>query len=276
MAEPAASAPRPTASTAGADEPVINRVQADVGIVAALQLEIAPLLARCDRVKRYSGGDFTFRGGFLRDIRVATVESGAGRKRAERATHALIDAHAPQWLLSVGFAGALTPQLHVGDVVVANRIVPADAPVPADDAGLRIDIKMPADEAQGLYVGRLATATHIVQTVAEKRAIAERTGAIAVDLESLAVAEVCRERKVRFIAVRAISDDCSADLPSEVLTVLGGSGSIRAGAVVGALWKRPSSYKDLWRLRQHASLASERLSQFLTSMLKQMVEPKSW
>lgn len=257
-------------------EPEINKAQADVGLVSALRLELSPLFRRLDRVRKYSGGDFTFRGGFLRDIRIAAVESGAGRKRAERATHALLDAHQPQWMLSVGFAGALNDRLKIGDIVVADRIVPADAPAPADQAGLKIDIKMPADESRGLYVGRLATATHIVQTVAEKRGIAERTGALAVDMESLAVAEVCRARKARFIAVRAISDDCTADLPNEVLTVLGGTGSVRAGAIVGALWKRPSSYKDLWALRQNANAASDRLALFLISMLKQLVEPKGW
>ncbi len=257
-------------------EPEANRAQADVGIVAALKLELNPLASRLDRLKKYTGGDFTFRGGFLRDIRIATVESGAGRKRAERATHALLDAHQPEWLLSVGFAGALNDTLRVGDIVVANRIVPSQAPAGTEEAGLKINIKMPADEARGVYVGRLVTAPHIVQTIAEKRELATRTGAMAVDMESLAVAEVCRDRKVKFIAVRVISDDCSADLPSEVLSVLGGTGSIRAGAIVGALWKRPSSYQDLWRLRQNATRAGERLALFLSSMLRQMVEPKGW
>jgi adenosylhomocysteine nucleosidase len=268
--------PAKTGSAADSVEPEINRAKADVGIVTALKLELEPLLQKLDRVKRYSGGDFTFRGGFLRDIRIASVECGAGRNKAERATHALLDAHHPDWVLSIGYAGALTEQLEIGDVIVANRIVPADAPAPADKAGVKIDIKMPADEARGLYVGRIATAGHIVQTVAEKRRIAEQTGAIAVDMESLAVAETCRERKVRFIAVRAISDDCRSDLPNEVLSVLGGSGSIRAGAIVGALWKRPSCYKDLWQLRQNAHTAAERLSLFLVSMLRQLVEPKGW
>ncbi|MFV0442918.1 MAG: 5'-methylthioadenosine nucleosidase [Planctomycetaceae bacterium] len=258
------------------DEEVQNRAAADVGIVAALKLELDPFLQTCDRVKRYTGGDFTFRGGFLRDIRVATVECGAGGKKAARAAHALIDAHTPRWMLSIGFSGALTDRLQIGDIIVANRIVPADLTGPADEAGLKMDLKMASDEKKGVYVGRLATADHIVHTVAEKHAIAERTGALAVDMESLAVAEVCRERKVKFLAVRAISDDCSADLPSEVLSVLGGTGSIRAGAVVGALWNRPSSYKDLWRLRQNANLAADRLGLFLASMLKQMVEPRGW
>ena len=273
MAEP----PKPVAkSTARKPEPEeqVDRARADVGIVAALKLELEPLLGQMDRVKKYTGGDFTYRGGFLRDIRIATVESGAGRKRAESATHALIDAHKPDWLLSIGFAGALKDDLRIGDVVVADWIVSAAGG--EEDAGLKIDIKMPADPDKGLYVGRLATAQHIVHTIQEKREIAERTGAIAVDMESLAVAEVCRERKAKFIAVRGISDDTSEDLPSEVLSVLGGTGSIRAGAVVGALWKRPSCYKDMWRLRQNASRTGERLAMFLTSMLKQMVEPKGW
>lgn len=268
--------PKKSSRRSEPDESVVNRAKADVGIVAALKRELDPLLDKCDRVKRYTGGEFTFRGGFLRDLRIATVECGVGAARAQRATHALIDAHAPRWLLSIGYSGGLTDQLQIGDIVVANRIVPADAAAPADDAGLKIDLKMPSDESKGLYVGRIATAGHIVRTVAEKREIAERTGAIAVDLESLAVAEVCRERKVRFMAVRGISDDCSADLPAEVLTVLGGTGSIRAGAIVGALWNRPSSYKDLWRLRENATVAAERLSLFLVSMLKQIVEPQGW
>jgi adenosylhomocysteine nucleosidase len=258
------------------DEALIDRSRADVGIVVALRPELKPLLAHCDRLRKYSGRDFTFRGGFLRDIRMAFVESGVGGQKARRATHALLDAHAPDWMLSIGFAGGLTDESRVGDIIVANRIVPADAPAPAGDAGLKIDFKMQPDPKKGLYVGRLASSKQIVRTVADKRELATRTGAIAVDMESLDVAEVCRERQVKFLAVRGISDDCSADLPSEVLSVLGGTGSIRAGAVVGALWNRPSSYKDLWRMRQNANLAAERLALFVVSLLKQMVEPKSW
>ncbi|MEZ6067791.1 MAG: 5'-methylthioadenosine nucleosidase [Planctomycetaceae bacterium] len=258
------------------EESAADRARADVGIVAALKPELDPLLSRCDRMRKYMGGEFVFRGGFLRDIRIAFVESGVGGERARRATHAMLDAHQPEWLLSIGFAGGLTDESRIGDVIVANRVVPANAAAPADDAGLKIDFKMQSDPKRGLYVGRLATARHIVHTVAEKREIHQRTGAIAVDMESLDVAEVCRERQVKFLSVRGVTDDCSADLPSEVLSVLGGTGSIRAGAVVGALWKRPGSYRDLWRLRQNANVAGERMALFLVSLLRQMIEPKSW
>lgn len=269
---PARVSKSPSGGDPGPETP--DRARADLGIVAALHLEVSPLLEKCDRLKKYVGGDFTFYGGFLRDIRVACVTAGAGAKRAAAAAHALLDAHAPQWMFSVGFAGGLTDDLRIGDIVVADRILPAAAASPDDDAGLKIDVKMANDPKRGLYIGRLATAGHIVQTVAEKRDIAARTGALAVDMESLTVAEVCRERKVKFLAVRAITDDCSADLPPEVLSLLGGTGTIRAGAVVGALWKRPSSYKAMWELRQNAHLASDRLGMFLAALIRQMIVPR--
>ncbi len=81
---------------------------------------------------------------------------------------------------------------------------------------------------------------------------------------------VARDAKTRFLAVRVISDDMSADLPPEVMSILGRTGSIRAGAVASALWKRPTSAKDMWRLRENATRAAERLATFLDGVVKQL------
>src|SRR5262249_27948121 len=141
-----------------------------------------------------------------------------------RATQALIDGHSPAWIISTGFSGALQSGMKVGDIVAASSIV--------DGGGteLAIDLNMPANPAAGLHVGRLLTVDRMVRTVAEKKELAERHGAIAVDMESLAVAQVCKEAKTRFLAVRVISDDLSSDLPREILSVVGSSGSARWGA----------------------------------------------
>jgi adenosylhomocysteine nucleosidase len=242
----------------------LDTAHCDIGIVCALRLELAPFLERCHKVKQYTGGAFTFRGGSLGDLRIAVVECGAGRTRARKATLALLDAHTPRWLLSVGFSGALQPELKIGDIVVANSVVG-----PAGEA-LTLDLSMQADPGHGWHVGRIATVDHIVRSVAEKRALGERTGALAVDMESLTVAEVAREMRMRFMAVRVISDDATTDLPPEVLAILGPTGSVRAGAVAGALWKRFSSAKDMWRLREQAVQAAERLARFLEGVVLQL------
>lgn len=242
----------------------LDTAHCDIGIVCALRMELAPFLERCEKVKQYAGGAFTFRGGQLDNLRIAVVECGAGRTKARKATLALLDAHTPRWLLSVGFSGALQTDLKVGDIVVANSVVG-----PAGEE-LSLDLSMPADPEHGLHVGRIATADHIVRKADEKRTLAEKSGAIAVDMESLAVAQTARDARLRFMAVRAISDDANTDLPPEVLAVLGPTGSVRAGAVAGALWKRFSSAKDMWRMREHAMQAAERLAGFLEGVVTQL------
>lgn len=247
----------------------VDTVRADIGLVCALPLELSEFLSRCERVKRYSGGSFAFSGGLYDGIRIAIVESGTGQIRAQRATQALIDAHGPTWIVSTGFAGSLSADIKIGHIVVADHVVGANG------EELSIDVGMASDVSRGLHVGRLFTADHIVRTIAEKRNLAAETHSIAVDMETLAVARVCRATKTRFMAVRAISDDMSADLPPEVLSLVGETGAVRFGAVIGSLIKRPSSLKDMWRLREQAAQAAENLANFLDGVIVQLHRAKS-
>jgi len=243
-----------------------DSIHADVGLVFATAIELGPLLARCDRVRKYTGGKFTFRGARLGEIKLAFVQCGMGATAARQATLALIDGHSPKWMISAGFSGALSPDLKLGDIVVGNSLV--------DEAGneLTIDVGMPANPAGGLHVGRMLMVDRIVRTVAEKRTLAEKSGALALDMESLAVATACREARARFMAIRSISDDMSADLPPEILSLVGETGSVRLGAALGALWKRPGSISDLWSLREVATTASERLAKFLVGVIRQLYD----
>lgn len=237
---------------------------ADIGLVCALPIELGAFFDRCDKVRKYSGDDFTFRGGRYDKIRVAAAYSGMGFARARRATHALIDAHSPPWVVSCGFSGALVPEVGLGHAVMANAI--------CDQHGneLSIDLNLPSNPKGGVHVGRMLTSDEIIRKVADKKALAGKYQAIAVDMESLAVAQVCRERNVRFLAVRVISDDLSADLPEEILSLVGSTGSIRFGAAIGALWKRPSSAKDMWKLREKAHHGADTLADFLDGVTKQL------
>lgn len=246
------------------DTTAIDAARAEIGIVCSLPLEIAEFLGRCQRLKTYSGGAFKFTGGLYQGIRICIVEAGMGPVRARRATQALLDAHRPAWVISTGFTGALQPDLKLGHIVVANEIVGLQT------EPLKIDVGMTSDVAHGLHVGRTLTVDQMVRTVAEKQALAIQTGAIAVDMESLGVATVCRETKTRFMAVRVVSDDLSADLPPEILSLVGETGAVRLGAVLGSLWKRPSSLKDMWHMREHAIQASESLANFLVGIITQL------
>lgn len=243
-----------------------DRSTADVAVVHALALEAAPFVRRCDRVRKYLAPSLVFRGGMLKEVRLGFVQCGMGPERAQRGTRAMIEGHGPKWIIAAGFAGALKPELRVGDIVVAESVV---HPL---GRKFTIDLKMKADPKCGLYVGRLLSVDEPVRTAAQKQSLGAQHDALAVDMESLAVAEVCREMKIRFLAVRTISDDVNSDLPNDLAGLVDSQGQVSWGAALGTAWRRPASIKEMWRMREQVSHAAERLAQFLEGVVERLYE----
>jgi adenosylhomocysteine nucleosidase len=214
------------------------------------------------------GAGFVAREGGLDGRRIVVVESGVGCALARRAAEALILGHQPRWILSAGFAGALDERLRQGDILMADTIV--------DAAGheLALDLKLESDAARRLHVGRLLAVDRVIRDPAEKRALGRRHAALAVDMESMAVAEVCRAEKVRFLSVRVIIDDVDRSLPRDIDRLLNTKSMAgRLGAAAGAILRRPSSIKDMWQLKEDALVASQRLAKFLVGVVEQL-EPR--
>jgi adenosylhomocysteine nucleosidase len=243
-------------------------VPADVGIIAALPIEVAPFQARFRNVRKYTTPRHTIVEGDCGGKLVALIVAGVGGPSARRGAEILLAGHRPRWLVSAGFAGALDPDLRCNDSLLVTSLVTEDATAP----GLEIDLSLP-DSPEGrprVRSGRLVTVSRIIRTAAEKADLRARSRADAVDMESYPIAALGAERGVRFLGVRVISDEAGTDLPPEVLTILGPTGSFRLGAAVGAIWRRPSSFKELWSLREHAHEAADRLAVVLAEIIRQL------
>ena len=236
-----------------------------IAMIAGLHLEIAPLLGLLDVRRTATGNGFKYHNCFLNDIRIVVCEKAVGENRAKSATNAVIDVFDPEWILSVGISGALLEPMLVGHIAVANGLVRARRPDPID-----VPVGMESDPAGGLFVGRICTTDHIVRTREEKQALHDQTGAIAVDMESFAVAQTARQRGKNVMAIRSISDTMEKDLPPEVLAIFGGKGTIRMGALAGTLFKRPGSVKELWKIREDAVTAARSLARFVLGVLPQL------
>ncbi len=256
---------------AGENEPAESPCPCDVGVVFALEIESGGLEDLLDGLIAIRGQDFVARQGGLKGRNVVVVRSSGGRQAAATATELLLLGHRPKWVISAGFAGALRPELRRHDIVMADRLV--------DTAGhqLSLDLRVdPAALAQtpGVHVGRLLTVDRMVCLPDEKRTLGQQHEALAVDMESFAVAEVCRQSQTRFLAIRVISDPVEEQLPRDVERLINQKTyAARFGAALGTVFNRPSSVKDLWRLRENALVASDRLAQFLASTITQLVPP---
>ena len=247
--------------------------QCDVGLVFALRIEAGGLEDLLSGSSFTRGDRFVACHGGLAGQHVISVRSGAGRQAADRATEALIQGHQPNWVISAGFAGGLRPELKRHDILMADGLVDLDG------NRLSVDLKVdPAALAQtpGVHLGTLLTADHIIRLPAEKRTLGDKHHAVAVDMETFAVAQACRRHGVRFMAVRVIIDGVDDELPPDVEHLMGQQTSVRKlGAVVGTVINRPGSVKDMYNLKENALVTADRLAKFLASTVKQLPPPES-
>lgn len=264
--EAVAEAARQQMASAAAPPDIAAKAVCDVGAVFALSEESGGLEDLLAEVATIKGNGFAIRVGLWKGRRVAVAIAGSGGSSAARAAEALIAGHRPRLVFSAGFCGGLNDSVKRGDLVVAERIVrPGGEELPVDLDPIR---SAPLFSRPGVHVGRIVTTDAIVRRPREKRALGEEFDALAVDLESAAVAGVCARRNVRFLAVRVVSDAVDDRLPREVERLSRQkSRAARLGAALGAILDRPGAAKELYRLKQNALAASDRLAKGLASLI---------
>ena len=137
--------------------------------------------------------------------------------------------HPQPKILLMGLAGSLSPQYHLGDMVLyqdclypANqsegslltsddRQLPFNSPILPTDKELTILIQHHLPERADLVTG--LTSDRIIWSSSEKRQLGQVYQAAVVDMEGYAVLEVLYSMGVAVAMLRVISDDCYYDLP---------------------------------------------------------------
>ncbi len=252
-------------SSKGAGRLAPAPIAVDVGIVAAIGIEVGFLTDRLTKVRKYSGPHHSVIEGELAGKIVAVIIAGMGREAARRGTQLLLDGHRPRWILSAGFGGSLDPALPRNAIVLPNEVLDLDGGRYPIDGPLSPEAISPA-----VRTGRLLTVDRLIRTAAEKAELRRRFEADLVDMETSAVAALCEARAVRFLSVRVVSDEASVDLPPEIATLMTRSGSYQVGAALRAIWQRPSRIKDFWRLHEHAQEAADRLATCTTKLIERL------
>ena len=242
----------------------------DVGFVFALRQESVGILDRLKRSKTTRGNGWTFHSGNIdkgksETLSVAVVLSGAGQNNAETATNVVLDVFAPKLICSAGYAGGLSARLKQLNLCIPEQVVRE-----SDMQALDLSQPIPQKTAPLPDKLTLLTVNDVVESPRQKRALHERTGAEIVDMETFAVAEVCRIREIPFLSVRVILDGVEDRIPKDIIKILESmdKGASRfSGALLGSIWSRPALVFDLVSLKQRAFTATERLARFTVAEL---------
>lgn len=154
-------------------------------------------------------------------------------------------------VMMAGLAGALSPDLAAGDLVIDDwaegTVVPAN-----------------------VRRGTIHSSDRIVSSPAEKSALREQTQAIAVDMENAVVRDWARRIGAQFLAIRAISDRADQSLDPAFMHLVDPWGRPKPLALIRTLFRRPSLIPQVLRLGGDSKRAARRLGQAVREIVDQL------
>jgi adenosylhomocysteine nucleosidase len=203
-----------------------------IGITFALPSESSGVVRQLQALQRHDN----LLSGKIDSREVTILHTGVGAKNCNERLEILLHKTRPKLVISSGFAGAVSEQLGVGDLVLARNF---------SDPGLLANAERILRAREPRLV-KLFTSMSIIDSVAERNEIARLAGAEAVDMETGAIVAVCKAHGVPLLSLRAISDTArqSFPMPPSVLFDIE-SQRTSLGRLVAYLFRHPTS---IWRL----------------------------
>ncbi len=161
-------------------------------------------------------------------------------------------------LVSFGVAGGLDPAMRPGTILVPREVL-TDAE------------RLPTDQTLGRRLGTpspiiLFGADSIVSSAAAKTELFTATRAVAVDMESGAIARVAARHGIPFAVLRAICDPAEHDLPPAALVLPDRHGAIMLRRIFHSILTQPRQLRSLPALAANAMAARRALHAAVTQI----------
>ncbi len=218
------------------------------GIVVALPEELSTLTS-----KKIDKGCCVF----ITDALVLAY-SGAGANNARSAAELLIAQGATR-LISWGCAAALDETLKPGDLVLADTLIDAEGAQISINPDWHGYTQNLLSTTLKVHVGSLAESKGIVAASQDKKQLHNQTGAVALDMETIAIAKVAKQHQLPFLAIRAIADPVSMNLPKAINHSLNNEGDVVLSKLLLFIALHPAELPGLINLGLHFNKAKNTL-----------------
>jgi adenosylhomocysteine/aminodeoxyfutalosine nucleosidase len=199
-----------------------------IGLLGAMVEEIEPILNYFEEYETIKYADNTFYITKYKEHNIVIAYSKIGKVYASLTATIMIEKFKAKKLLFSGVAGAISEDLHIGDLIVATSLCQHDLDITAfghpygfvpegrvfyeADRGL-IELAKEVAKQKGvdLKEGVIATGDQFVADPKRKEWIGKTFKADALEMEGAAVAVVAHSLRVPFLVLRSISDAADMD-----------------------------------------------------------------
>jgi len=199
--------------------------------------------------------------GKIAHLPVAILHTGVGAKDCSERVEALLHKARPRLVISCGFAGAVTDDLHVGDLVLAKNF---------SDLQLLARVERILSERKP-RTAKLFTSTSIVDSVDQRDEIARASGAAAVDMETGSIFAICNAHGVPLLALRVISDTPERPFPAPPNVLFDIERKRPSyGPLFGYLLRHPSSIPRLLGFGREINRARAKLTRAIVALIQSL------
>ena len=195
-----------------------------IGLIGAMDEEISLLLeGMLDKVTFTKCGIQYHKGSFAGKS-VVVCKSGVGKVNAAVTTQILIDTFKAEEVLFTGVAGALHPELNIGDIVISSECMQHDMDVtplgfprgiipyqevssfPADANLITLAEQACREQKVHHLTGKVLSGDQFIANRETVIMLSEQLEGVCAEMEGAAVAQVCYMNHIPFVIIRSMSD----------------------------------------------------------------------
>ncbi len=209
------------------------------------------------------------------------VQSGMGFDNAAKAAETVIRETPPDLIISAGFCGGITPEVRIGDVVVAHTIVITNESgveeVPVEFSGIgQALVTNLTEKGKRAVEGTFVSTRAIMPKAHLAGLLADRYRNPVVEMESGAIALAAAEHSIPLLAIRAVSDAADEELgfsldefcDPELRCIL-------FRKVLLKILRKPAIIPQLIRLSRSSRKAAEELTTAMAHLFPLLENPSS-
>ena len=198
-----------------------------IGIIAAENEEMLAIKNIMENILEEKIFNLTFYSGNIHNRECVLVECGVGKVNAARTTQILIDKFSIDYIINVGSAGSITPELNVQDIVIGKELVQYDFDITqigdyekgeicdlgkyfySDERLIKL-CEQTIDEMKNrefkIKIGRIGSADIFFADSEKAKEVRKEFGMECLEMEGAAIGQVCFLDKIPFLVIRGISD----------------------------------------------------------------------